>query len=56
MLIEFPNISYWKTAKKIKVGVSWGKIWANVGRVLWKKVKKHALSISFFHNLPGKYL
>ena len=56
IFIEFPNISYWKTAKKIKVGVSWGKIWANVGPVLWKKVNKHALSIDSFHNFHGKYL
>ena len=33
---------------------SWGKIWAKLGPMLWKK--KQALSIGAFHFLDGGYL
>ena len=33
----------------------WGKIWVKLGPIV-KKVKKQALSVSFFHILHGEYL
>ena len=35
---------------------SWGKIWAKLGPMLSKKVKKLALSIGFSHILHREYI
>ena len=49
ILIESLNIFHWKPAKKIKVGVVLGKIWAKLSPMLNKYIlKKWALSIVFF--------
>ena len=53
ILIEFPNILHWKPAKRIKLGVVLGQ---NLGQIMSnvvKKVKKHAISLGFFHVLLG---
>ena len=50
ILIESPNIFYWKPAKKSVCSIAGKKF--KLGPML-KKVKKVALSIGFFHNLHG---
>ena len=42
--------------KKPKWVWSWDKIWAKLGPLLWKKVKKQAVPIAFFHILHGWYI
>ena len=57
MLIESPNIFHWKPAKKKREWVwSWGKIWAKLGPMQLKKVKKLTLSIGFSHILRWEYI
>ena len=57
ILIELPNISHWKPAKKQTKWVwSLGKIWAKLGPMLRKKVQKLALSIGFSHILHVEYI
>ena len=46
---------HWKPAKKIKVGVVLGLNLGKIGPSAVKKVKKQALSVSFFHILLGEY-
>ena len=45
-----------KQQKKPKWVWSWGKIWAKLGPMLTKKVKKMALSIGFSHILHEEYI
>ena len=47
-----------KTKKATKKNQVWslGKIWAKLGKMLWKEVKKLTLSIVFSHNLHGEYI
>ena len=56
ILIEFTNIFYWKPAKKIKVDVVLGQTLGQIRTNVLKKVKKQAISLGFFHILPGEYL
>ena len=57
ILIEFPNILHWKAAKKSNQVWSWGKIWAKLCPIVWKKyIKKQAISLGFFYILLGEYL
>ena len=52
-----PNILHWKPAKKSNRLWSWGKIWAKLCPMVWKKyIKKQAISLGFFHILLGEYL
>ena len=50
------HISLKTSKKKSKWVWSWGRIWAKLGPMLWKKVKKQVLSISSLHILHGEYL
>ena len=45
-----------ETSKKIKLGVALGQNLGQIRLNVVKKVKKQALSISFFHILHGEYL
>ena len=54
MSIESLNVFHWKRAKKIKVVVVLGQNLGQIRRNVDKKVKKQALSISFFHILHGE--
>ena len=45
-----------KNKKKTKWVWSCGKIWAKLGQMLSKKVKKLELSIGFSHILHGEYI
>ena len=50
------HISLETSIKKPKWVWSWDKIWAKLGPLLWKKVKKQAVPIAFFHILHGWYI
>ena len=52
--IEFFNIFHWKPAKKRKVAVALGQNLGQIRPNVVKKVKKQALSISFFSNFTCK--
>ena len=54
--IESLIVFHWKPAKKIKVGVILGQNLGQIRPNVVNKVKKQALSISFFHILHRKYL
>ena len=57
IIVEFPNILYWKPEKKFKLGVVLGQ---NLGQIMsnnMKKVKKRqAIALGFFRILLGEYL
>ena len=48
ILIKFPNICHWKSAKKIKVGAILGQNLGQIRSNVVKKVKKQRLSLGFF--------
>ena len=48
ILIKFPNICHWKSAKKIKVGAILGQNLGKIRSNVVKKVKKQGLSLGFF--------
>ena len=54
--MEFPNILHWKPAKKNKLGVVLGQNLGHIMSNVLKKVKKQAISLSFFHILLREYL
>ena len=45
ILIEFPNILHWKSAKKIKLGVVLGQNFGQIISNVVKKVKKQVISL-----------